>query len=131
MDEHAFAQARYQQADKRVEEMMAVLQNGDLQRFGQLLEAEALTLHGLMMSSEDPFSLLLPHSLEIMDRIRRYRLDTGHPLYFTLDAGPNVHLLYPDEIFIEVTQFVEDQLLPFCVDRQYIQDEVGEGPEQL
>ncbi|MEO7175490.1 MAG: diphosphomevalonate decarboxylase [Saprospiraceae bacterium] len=131
MDEHPFASARYEQANKNMAAMLAALKSGDTERFGQILELEAWTLHSLMMSSADPFSLILPNTLTILEKVKQYRADTGHPLYFTLDAGPNVHLLYPDSIFIEVTQFVEDQLLPHCADGQYIQDEVGEGPEEV
>ncbi len=62
---------------------------------------------------------------------RAYRAETGHPVYFTLDAGPNVHLLYPGDIVHEVRAFIEDELKDYCEDGYVQQDWVGEGPEEM
>ncbi|HNM27367.1 MAG TPA: diphosphomevalonate decarboxylase, partial [Saprospiraceae bacterium] len=67
----------------------------------------------------------------IIAKLREWREATGHPLYFTLDAGPNVHLLYPGEIVSEVRGFIEDELKEYCENEYFIQDWVGEGPEEL
>ena len=53
------------------------------------------------------------------------------PLYFSLDAGPNLHLLYPDEVKDRVQNFITTELTPFCEDGKWIQDNVGQGPTQL
>jgi diphosphomevalonate decarboxylase len=67
----------------------------------------------------------------MIKRIRQYRADTGHPLCFTLDAGPNIHLLYPEEIIHEVRAFIDEQLKPLCANEWVIGDWVGEGPEEM
>jgi diphosphomevalonate decarboxylase len=51
-------------------------------------------------------------------------------LYFTLDAGPNIHLLYPHAIADEVQDFTADSLQPFCENDQIIRDQVGQGPSK-
>lgn len=131
MDGNPYAAARYAQARQRTDEMLTVLRQGNIERFGEILESEALTLHALMMSSHPPYLLIRPNTLMAIERIQQWRQDTGHPLYFTLDAGPNLHLLYPNKIAAEVKAFIREQLLYFCEDKMYLADRVGKGPEKL
>ena len=83
------------------------------------------------MASNPPYMLLRPNTLQCIERIHRWRARTGHPLYFTLDAGPNLHLLYPHEIAQAVKPFIREELLYFCEAKQYLADRVGKGPEAL
>lgn len=131
MEGNPYADARYAQATRRTDEMLTVLREGNVERFGEILESEALTLHALMMSSHPPYILIRPNTLAVIERIQQYRADTGRPLYFTLDAGPNLHLLYPHSIAQEVKTFIREQLLYFCEDKMYLADRVGKGPERL
>ena len=131
MEGNPFAVPRYQQANDRLNQLMEVLKNGDVATFGKIAEDEALTLHALMMASDPSYILMRPNSLKMIELIRAYRADTGHPVFFSLDAGPNLHVLYPEEVIHEVRPFIEDQLVPLCEEEQWISDWVGEGPEQL
>ena len=131
MEQNPYAPPRYTQADARAREILAVLQTGDTERFGQLIESEALTLHALMMSSQPSYTLIEPGTLHIINLLRQFRGETGHPVYFTLDAGPNVHLLYPDSISGPAKRFIREHLLAYCEDRMYLADRIGTGPEQL
>ena len=131
MEGHPYARARFESAHRRVSRLLAALKHGDLESFGELCESEALTLHGLMMSSVPSYMLLLPNTIEVIRRVRRFRADTGHPLYFSLDAGPNPHLLYPKDVQEQVRQFMAAELLSLCEDGRFIEDRVGEGPEEL
>jgi diphosphomevalonate decarboxylase len=131
MNGNPYAEARYLQAQHRLTDLLSALQKGDLEAFGIICEAEALTLHALMMSSHPAYLLMRPHSLDIIERVKAYRADTGHPVYFTLDAGPNVHLLYPEDIVAEVRGFIEQELRPLCENGYIINDWVGEGPEEI
>ena len=131
MEQNPYAPARYQQAARRMGDIMQALAKGDLEKFGQLLESEALTLHALMMSSQPSYTLIEPHTLRIINLLREYREDTGHAVHFTLDAGPNVHVLYPDEIATDVRSFIRRDLLTYCENNMYLADRVGKGPQQL
>ena len=102
--------------------------SGDLDVFGNIAEAEALTLHALMMASSPPYILMEPNSLAIIKRVQQYRLSTKVPIYFSLDAGPNIHLLYPKESENTVKLFIEEELKQYCDNGMIIHDEVGEGP---
>lgn len=131
MIDHPYAEARYRQAEKNCLEMHRVLKNGDLEHFVKIVENEALSLHGLMLSSNPGYLLLKPGTIEISERIRRFRHETNIPVAFTLDAGPNVHLLYPKQYKNEVVSLINDELLLFCTGKKWIDDQLGNGPENL
>ena len=131
MENNAFAAPRYEQANRRLKDLLVAMKKGDVECFGKIAEDEALTLHALMMASNPSYLLMHPNSLEIINRVRAYRAETNNPVYFSLDAGPNIHLLYPEDIVHEVRPFVEEQLVDLCVDNFWIKDWCGEGPEQL
>jgi diphosphomevalonate decarboxylase len=67
----------------------------------------------------------------MIERIRQFREATRLPLYFTLDAGPNIHLLYPEKIEDLVRGFVLEDLQPLCESGRFIADRIGKGPEKL
>lgn len=131
MDGNDYAAPRYQQARQRLHRLLPAMSAGDLETFGMITENEALTLHALMMTSNPPYILMQPRSLDMIQRIQGFRHDTGLPVYFTLDAGPNIHLLYPSSAKEAVRGFVQDALLPLCEDKQMIADKVGLGPLEL
>jgi len=131
MEKNPFAEARYQQAMDHTIEMLKMLKSGNMSRFVEIVEKEALTLHGLMMSSEPGFVLMKQETIEIIDRIRSFREKRKIPVAFTLDAGPNVHLLYPASSREEVLRFISDKLLPLCDAGGWIDDAIGNGPKLL
>jgi diphosphomevalonate decarboxylase len=131
MEGHPFAEARYAGAKRKLHFLLEAMKKGDLDAFGKMAESEALTLHALMMSSNPSYILLKPGTLEMMERVRRYRAETKHPVYFSLDAGPNLHVLYPGDVVHDVRPFIEEELVPFCEDEKWLQDWVGEGPVQV
>lgn len=131
MEDNIYAAPRFQQAGQRMHNLLEALKTGDVETFGNIAENEALTLHAMMMASNPSYMLMEPNTIEIIKRVRAYRAETKEPLYFSLDAGPNIHLLYPEEIIHNVSPFVESELLPLCQDGKMIQDWIGEGPQQV
>jgi diphosphomevalonate decarboxylase len=131
MEKNPYAKIRYQQANLKLKQLMVVLKNGDLNEFIRITESEALELHALMMLSESNYILFRPNSLAIIEKIRQFRAETRIPVCFTLDAGPNIHLLYPESAIEDVKNFIRDELLKFCEHKQWIHDRIGKGPVQL
>jgi len=131
MEGNIYATPRYQQANERMAQLRIALQEGDVATFGTIAENEALSLHALMMTSEPSYMLMQPNTLQMIQKIRTYRQDTGNPIYFSLDAGPNLHVLYPESAIHEIRPFIEGELVPLCEEEMWISDWVGEGPEQL
>ncbi len=131
MENHPFAAPRFQQAQIHYRQLLTALRDNDIQSFIRITENEALMLHGLMMSSDPGFLLLEPATLEIISKVRRYREETGSFITFTIDAGPNVHLIYPDEIRENILDFIETEVQSLCSDGKWIDDRMGEGPVEL
>ena len=131
MNGNVYAKARFEQARMRVEELLGIMKSGDLVRFGEIVESEALTLHALMMASHPAYVLLKPSTIEVINKIWEFRRDTSIPLFFSLDAGPNLHLLYPDSNLAQVREFVDLELRRYCEEGRIVEDRVGEGPVRM
>ena len=131
MHNHPFAEQRFAQAHHNLSSIKTVLENGNLEEFIKIVESEALTLHAMMMASMPYFILMKPNTLEIINRIWKFRNETKIPVCFTLDAGANVHVLYPDNVVESVLQFIKDELLGYCQNGQYICDRIGTGAINL
>ena len=131
MKTNPFAKTRYVQAEKNLKEIIVALRKGDLEKFGTIVEEEAMTLHALMMCSTPSFILMAPSTLSMIERIRKFREETKLPVYFTLDAGPNIHLLYPKNIAKKVSAFIESELIELCEQGRLIKDNVGKGPKKM
>jgi diphosphomevalonate decarboxylase len=128
MKTNPFAETRYKQANDNLIEILDALKTGDLEKFGTITETEAMTLHALMMCSLPNFILMTPSTLAMISRIKAFREETKLPLYFTLDAGPNIHLLYPEDIKNKVIPFIQASLSEHCENGKIIWDKVGKGP---
>ena len=127
MENNPYALNRYEQAHHHLGEIVSAMRAGDLEKFGHIVEKEALTLHALMMASEPPYMLMEPHTLAAINSIQSFRKEKNIPVYFTLDAGPNLHLLYPDKYGPEIKS-LKNELTTFCDEGKIIEDYVGTGP---
>ena len=126
MTEHAFAEARFAQAKDNYNKMAGALKAGDVEEMGRILENEALSLHAMMMTSPSAYTLLKPNTIAAMEMIWAFRRETKLPLYFTLDAGPNLHLIYPETHQHKIRTFISHELSKLA--QRVIEDERGEGP---
>lgn len=131
MHNHPFAQERFKQANDNLNKLISILESGDLDGFIALVESEALTLHAMMMTSMPYFILMKPNTLEIINKIWAFRKHTGLHISFTLDAGANVHVLYPENESEPVLEFIKNELVAFCQKGEYINDKIGFGAELL
>lgn len=130
MDTNPYQESRYKQAHTHISEIIKTLENGDLETFGLIVEKEALTLHALMMASSPPYILMEPNTITAIRDIQTFRKNTNIPVFFTLDAGPNIHLLYPEKYKNEVKPLLE-HLSYLCVDEKIISDNISNGPVEL
>lgn len=123
MNTNPYAERRFQEARENFEPMKEILKIGDMQGFIKLVEHEALTLHAMMMMSDPAFILMKTGTLEVINRIWDFRKITGLPLFFTLDAGANVHLLFPNDLEQnKIEDFINQELLPFTQKNGVVKD---------
>jgi diphosphomevalonate decarboxylase len=128
---HPYAKERFAQAHENMAKLKKVLASGDLKAFVKIVESEALTLHAMMMTSMPYFILMKPNTLEIINKIWAYRAENNSNICFTLDAGANVHVLFPKVEKEQVYEFIKSELVAYCQNGHYICDSVGKGANRL
>ena len=130
--DHPFAAARFEKANENMTAIKEVLSSGDLDKFIEIVESEALILHSLMMRDSKPYFILMkPNTLSIIEKIWEKRKNEGLKWCFTLDAGANVHFLFPKADEQKAQEFVDNELKQFCQNEAYICDHIGSGPMKL
>ena len=123
MNGNPYAQVRFAEAAKNFFTLQEILKNGDMDGFIKLVEHEALTLHAMMMVSDPAFILMQTGTLEIIHKVWDFRREIGLPLFFTLDAGANVHLLFPNDGQQErIKAFIETELLAYTQSGGMVKD---------
>ena len=123
MNTNPYAERRFQEAHENFAVLKEILKTGDMQNFIKLVEHEALTLHAMMMMSEPAFILMKTGTLAVINKIWDYRKETGLPLFFTLDAGANVHLLFPaNSKEATIKEFIVKELLQFTQNNGVVKD---------
>ncbi len=87
-----FLGERISRLPSRYHKVRRELLNKNLKGMGAEIEAEAMELHMLAMTSRPPIFYWAPGTVRVMDAVRLWR-EEGLHAYYTLDAGPNVHVL--------------------------------------
>jgi diphosphomevalonate decarboxylase len=95
-----FFKARLESLPVRLETVRTAILGRDFDTFGRETEMEAISFHSIAMTSpiKNPGSWIsgayywLPESLELILSVQQWRR-SGLGVYFTLDAGPTVHLI--------------------------------------
>lgn len=128
MNRHPFKEGRIRQASQNMKKILRAISTGDWETFSRVTENEALSLHALMMSSEPGFMLVRPNTIKVIERIHEFRTQTGSRITYTLDAGPNLHVLYPEPDRERVVRFIDAELASFCAGQYVIHDRIGTGP---
>lgn len=131
MQNHPFAMARYKQANINLEKLFLALRSGSEKLFAEVVENEAMTLHALLLSSTPALQLMKPNTLVVIDKLIEFRKKHQLHFTFTLDAGPNVHILYPDKIQNKMFYFIKNKLLTCCENSYWIDDRISGSPKQI
>ncbi len=131
MKSNPYARLRFEAAEENMQRLCGIIKSGDISSFIDILENEALSLHAMMMTSSPGYLLMKPNTLEAIERIRMFRMETGTEIGFTLDAGANVHVLYPEKSQDKVKSFIESELKPLCQNEMIIHDCMGSGPNRI
>ena len=76
-----------------LEAVLVGLARGQLDRVMEIAQANALSMHGMMLSSRPPFSYLKGKSLDIVQQLLILQRQ-GLEVYCTIDGGPNIKLLF-------------------------------------
>jgi len=85
----------------------------------------------MMMTSSPSFILMKPNTLKVINKILTFREQNKIDICYTLDAGPNIHMLYKANEEAIVKHFIKNDLEIFCENGKWIDDGIGKGPERL
>ena len=119
-----FFKTRLADINKRYEQFNEYIETRDINQFGSLLEQEALEVHAIMSSSSPSVVYIDEDVGNFLAWVRSIRQNKRLACYFTLDAGPNVHVITPKE---ESSRFL-DAFSEQWPQHKILIDEVGKGP---
>jgi diphosphomevalonate decarboxylase len=131
VNKNDYAQTRFATAETNLGKLIDAMCKGNVRSFISIVESEALQLHAMMMLSSPAFILMRPNTLAVIEKIWQYREKTGAPLAFTLDAGANVHLLFPKLYNNQIVDFIDRELVAYCQNGQYLCSHTGTGPVEI
>ena len=110
---------------EKLKSFQLALKKRKIERLGALLEKEALEIHSLIMTAEEPFSYLKKETLDFLSWLRETREKEGVKAYFTIDAGPNVHVITEEEDTLKFRSLLRKSF----PELKFLSDEVGSGPK--
>ncbi|HEX8932435.1 MAG TPA: diphosphomevalonate decarboxylase [Patescibacteria group bacterium] len=87
-----FFAVRQKYIKAKIELCKKYLKLRDFKNLGELIEAEALELHAIYLTSNPSLIYLLPETLRVIRAVKKWRED-GLAVYFTLNTGQDIHLL--------------------------------------
>ena len=126
-DGHELAQssplfpARLEQVPRRMKIVEAAIKAQNIQKLGPILEEEALELHRIVESGERKVEYLLPDTRRILQAVQSL---PNRDFFFTLDAGPNVHLISERPLGEEAQKLLKS----LDIQADIWEDEAGFGP---
>jgi diphosphomevalonate decarboxylase len=88
-----FYKARIKGMDRKIKAIKKSMRDRDFSTFGETLEAEALNMHAICMTSKPPIIYWEAPTIEIMRQVQEWREKGKLESYFTIDAGPTVHVI--------------------------------------
>ena len=86
--------ARVADAPRRLALAQDAILRRDFEQLAWVVEQDTHMMHAVMQTSQPPLLYWHAASLRVMHAVRAWRA-TGRPVAYTLDAGPNVHVLCP------------------------------------
>lgn len=91
-DTSSLQPARVAGAESRLAACRQALLARDLATMGPVIEEDTIIMHAVMMSGHPPLYYWHPATMAVIQATQQWRREEL-PVYFTIDAGPNVHLI--------------------------------------
>lgn len=87
-----FFQTRLQKLPAKMAAVRQALRDKDFAQLGELVEAEALEFHSILLTSQPSYIAWKPGTIDVMLAVQHMRRE-GTPAYFTINTGFNIHVL--------------------------------------
>ncbi len=102
-----FMAVRQAHMKEKNELVKKLIEEKNFKEFGELIEAEALELHSIMLTQRPALIYWTPGTLKIMKLIPHWR-NEGIPVYFTINTGQDIHLICESSNVEKVKEKLKD-----------------------
>ena len=86
--------ARVADAPRRLDACRQAVLQRDFEALAEIVELDSNLMHAVMLTATPRLQYWLPPTLAVMQAVTGWRKD-GLPACYTIDAGPNVHVICP------------------------------------
>ena len=93
--------ARLQDTPRRLSICRRAILERDFEALAEVAEGDCHLMHAVMQTSTPRLVYWLPATLAVMQAVVAWRR-SGVPVFFTIDAGPNVHVFCPGDQALQV-----------------------------
>jgi len=98
--------ARVEDAPRRLELCRRAILERDFPSLADVVELDSNLMHSVMMTSRPALFYYQPATFTIMEAVRGWR-HGGLPACYTIDAGPNVHVICPQDNCAKIAEKLE------------------------
>jgi len=105
-DSSPLQQVRVSDASRRLDICRQAILERDFEALAEIAELDSNMMHAAIMTSKPPVLYWQPATVAVMRAVHSWRRD-GLPVFFTIDAGPNVHVICPSDYSTRVTTLLE------------------------
>jgi diphosphomevalonate decarboxylase len=95
--------ARVDDAPRRLRICRQAILERDFEALADIVELDSNLMHGVIMTSSPRILYWQPATLTVMQAVTAWRKQ-GLPICYTIDAGPNVHVICTAPIAFEVAE---------------------------
>jgi diphosphomevalonate decarboxylase len=95
-DTSSLQSVRVAEAERRLDTCRDAILARDFAAFAEIVELDSNLMHAVMITSRPRLLYWQPATLAVMQAVVKWR-SQGIPVCYTIDAGPNVHVLTPAE----------------------------------
>lgn len=107
-DTSPFYQARLAVMNEKISQLKKYMYNRNFSSFGKLIEEDALNMHAICLTSTPALIYWEPKTIEIMKQIIEWRESKEVESYFTIDAGPSVHVICEKKNVNQIQEKLKD-----------------------
>ncbi len=91
----------------RCEGLTQAFANKDFEKLGMVIEEDCLNMHAVMQTQNPALNYLTSVTIKVMEMVKTWRKQ-GIAVYYTIDAGPNVHLICEENIKEKVLERIKN-----------------------
>ena len=106
-DSSPLQNARVADAPRRLASCREAILDKDFEKFAEIVEIDSNIMHAVMQTSTPPLLYWQPTTVAVKHAVQSWR-KAGWPVCYTIDAGPNVHVLALRKEYNKIRRLLEE-----------------------